>query len=256
MLRIDTVRARLTAFYVAALAVALVIVGGLIYVLLARALYSRIDDNLDALVGITVTSLTNDLDEGQDLADAARSTAAELSSRQQMLVIFDETGRLLAEGGRDRDLATAIPSLDAIPSDDAILQTVTETDGDDRHRLALRRVIIHQHAASYIVMAGTPLEPTDDELESLRGILAYVVPIALILAGIGGWFLARQSLSPVAAMVDRARQMSAGDLDGRLPVGGGHDHATSIHGRRLPRAPYPSYDHPNGGKRRAAATAS
>jgi two-component system, OmpR family, sensor kinase len=223
-LRIDTVRGRLTAFYITALAAALIIVGGLIYVLLARALYARIDDGLYALVQITVTSLTNDLGEGQDVADAARSTAAELSSRQQMLAIYDDTGRLLAEGGRDEDLNIALPPLETIPTADAILQTVIEEkDQDDRHRLALRRVIIPSHNAKYIVVAGGPLEPIDEELESLRAILAYVVPIALMLAGIGGWFLARQSLSPVATMVDRARKMSAENLSGRLPVSNPRD---------------------------------
>ena len=223
-LRIDTVRGRLTAFYVTALAVVLIIVGGLIYVLLARALYSRIDDSLYALLQITATSLTNDLGEGQDVADAARSTAEELSSRQQMLAIYDDTGRLLAEGGRDDDLNIALPALDTIPTDEAILQTVIEEeDDDDRHRLALRRVTILPHNATYIVVAGSSLEPTDEELESLRDILAYVVPIALVLAGVGGWFLARQSLSPVATMVERARKMSAENLSGRLPVANPRD---------------------------------
>jgi heavy metal sensor kinase len=223
-LRIDTVRGRLTAFYITALAVALIIVGGLIYVLLARALYARIDDGLHALVQITVTSLTNDLTEGQDVTDAARSTAAELASRQHMLVIYDDAGRLLAEGGRDNDLHIALPALETIPTDDASLQTVSEAkDQDDRHRLALRRVIIPSHNATYIVVVGSSLEPTDEELESLREILAYVVPIGLMLAGVGGWFLARQSLSPVAAMVDRARKMSAENLSGRLPVANPRD---------------------------------
>jgi heavy metal sensor kinase len=223
-LRIETVRGRLTAFYVTALAAALIIVGGLIYVLLARALYTRVDDGLHALVQITVTSLTNDLTEGQDEADAARSTAAELSSSQQMLAIYDLGGRLLAEGGRDEDLDIALPALDAIPTGDPSLRTVVERkDQDDRHRLALRRVIIPSHNASYIVVAGSSLEPTDEELESLREILAYVVPLALLLAGIGGWFLARQSLHPVAAMVDRARKMSAENLSGRLPVANPRD---------------------------------
>ena len=105
-----------------------------------------------------------------------------------------------------------------------MLQTVAEgKDDDDRHRLALRRVTILPHNARYIVVAGSSLEPTDEELESLRQILAYVVPIALVLAGIGGWFLARQSLSPVATMVERARKMSAENLSGRLPVGNPRD---------------------------------
>ncbi len=95
-MRVDSVRGRLTLFWVAALAAALVVVGGLTYVLLARAMYTRIDENLRAVVQVATTSLGHDLDEGQDYEDAARSTAAELSSRQQMIAIYDTGGRLLA----------------------------------------------------------------------------------------------------------------------------------------------------------------
>ena len=218
-LTIDSVRARLTLFYVTALAAALVVVGGLIYVLLARALYSRIDDNLHALLQITGTSLSNDLAEGQDLEDAARSTAAELSSRLQMLAIYDGEGRLLAEGGRDDDLHIALPPLQTIPTAEATLMTVAEAeDADDRHRLAVRRLTIEPPGAKYIVVAGSSLEPTDEELEALREILLYVVPIALALAGVGGWFLAHRSLAPVVTMADRARQIGVEDLSARLPV--------------------------------------
>ena len=223
-LRIDSVRARLTLFWVAVLAVALVAVAGLIYVLLARALYSRIDVNLQAVVQIATTSLANDLAEGQDYADAARSTAAELSSRQQMLVIYDMGGRLLAEGGRDDDLAVPLPDITTIPSNEAMLLTVGEVkDHDDRHRLAIQRVSVPPLDATYVVVVGSDLEPTDEELESLREVLAYVIPIAIVLAGVGGWFLARQSLAPVAAMADRARKIGVGDFNARLPVANPRD---------------------------------
>jgi heavy metal sensor kinase len=211
-------------FYVSALAAALFVVGGLIYALLARALYNRIDDNLLDIVQITTTSLTNDLGEGQDVEDAARSTAAELSSRLQMLALYDDSGRLLAEGGRDDDLQIVLPALETIPSDDVMLLTVVEPDDDDdRHRLAFRRVTIPPAGVTYVVVVGSSLEPTDEELESLRTILAYVVPLALLLAGLGGWFLARHSLSPVVSMAERARKIGAENLSERLPIANARD---------------------------------
>jgi heavy metal sensor kinase len=105
-----------------------------------------------------------------------------------------------------------------------MLMTVAERkDRDDRHRLALRRVSIPGHDARYIVVAGSALEPTDEELESLREILGYVVPITLVMAGVGGWFLARQSLSPVVAMADRARRIGVENLGERLPIANPRD---------------------------------
>ncbi len=220
-LRIESVRGRLTLFYVSVLAAALIIVGVLIYVLLARALYVRVDENLQAGVRIAMTSLSNDLAEGQDYQDAARSTAAEQSSSQQMLAIYDRDGRLLAESGRDGDLEIPLPSVAAIPDGEELLQTVLESDGDDRHRLAFRRVSMPP--SEYIVVVGADLEPMDEELEFLRGILGYIVPIALCLAGIGGSFLARQSLSPVVSMADRARKIGVENLSERLPVANPRD---------------------------------
>ena len=136
-----------------------------------------------------------------------------------MLVIYDADGRLLAEGGRDNDLRITLPDPRTVPTDRSLLLTVVEAqDDDDRHRLAVQRVSVQPSGTPYIVVAGTALEPTDEELESLREVLAYVIPLALLVAGAGGWFLARQSLAPVAAMAERARRIGAADLSARLPV--------------------------------------
>ena len=220
----ESVRARLTAWYVSLLAAILIAVIVLIYVLLARALYVRIDDGLQAVVQVATTSLANDLNEGQDTADAARSTAAELASRQTMLAIYDGGGRLLAEAGREDDILIPLPPPADIPAGDELLLTIVETDDrDDRHRLALRRVTIPSFTVEYVIVAGTSLEPTDEELESLRAILIYVVPLSLVVAGIGGWFLAGRSLSPVVAMADRARKIGVENISERLPVANPRD---------------------------------
>ena len=62
----ESVRARLTLWYVSLLAATLVASIALIYVLLARALYVRVDETLQAVVQIARTSLANDLNEGHD----------------------------------------------------------------------------------------------------------------------------------------------------------------------------------------------
>lgn len=216
---IESVRARLTLWYVSILAAILIAVIVLIYFLLARALYTRIDDGLRAVIAIAATSLNNDLNEGQDVADAARSTAIELASRQNLIAVYDGRGRLLAEAGREDDITIPSPVLADTPSDEPVLRTIVEADDlDDRHRLAIRHVTIAPFNVDYLIVVGTSLEPTDEELESLRGILLYLVPLSLIVAGIGGWFLAGRSLSPVVAMADRARQIGIENISQRLPV--------------------------------------
>jgi two-component system OmpR family sensor kinase len=221
---IESLRARLTIWYVGVLAAVLVGVCILIYVLLSRALYERLDGNLRAVTGIAVTSLSNDLAEGQSVEDAAKSTVAELFSDQATFAIYDGTGRLLAEQGRDADLEVTLPAIDSIPRSGALLYTATEKgDDDDRHRMAVRRARIAPSGTEYIILASSDLEATDDELASLREILLYVVPAALIVAAIVGWFLARQSLSPVMLMAERARRIGVENLGGRLPVANPRD---------------------------------
>ena len=161
----ETVRARLTLWYVSLLATILVVVIAIIYVLLSRAVYVRIDDGLRAGLQVAVTSLTNDLTEGQSVEDAAKSTASELGSRQQLVAIYDGRGRLLGEAGREDDIVIPLPSADEIPvGGEAHFLTIVESDDlDDRHRLAVRRAR-PRDAAEYIVVVGSSLEPTDEEL--------------------------------------------------------------------------------------------
>jgi len=214
-----SLRARLTVWYVSIFGAVLIAVCLAIYALLGRALYSRVDENLVAVTRIAITSLSNDLAEGQSPADAAKSTASELASDQAVLAIYNERGDLLAAEGHDEDLEIRLPAMDSIPDDEPLLFTVAESDdADDRHRMAALRARLPAHATTFLILASSDLERTDDELASLRQILLFVVPAALVLAGFVGWFLARRSLSPVRHMASRARRIGVGNLGERLPV--------------------------------------
>ncbi|HEY0171703.1 MAG TPA: heavy metal sensor histidine kinase [Pyrinomonadaceae bacterium] len=216
---INTVRGRLTLWYVSALALILIVFGVAVYVMLSRALHRRVDEALRSTLEISITSLTHDTQEGQSSQSAAQSTTAELSHPQQAMMIFDGAGRLLAEHPYEDDLHIRPPDLGAIPDDEVYLYTVAEeSDADDRHRLAVRRVRIPPADTPYIILASQPLEAVEDELESLREILYLATPAVLLMAGLGGWFLARQGLAPVAAMARSARRIGAGSLDRQLPV--------------------------------------
>ncbi|MCA1567630.1 MAG: heavy metal sensor histidine kinase [Acidobacteria bacterium] len=220
----ESVRARLTLWYVSVLALILVVFGVAVYVMLSRALHRRVDEALRSTLEISITSLTNDAQEGQSSLSAAQSTAAELSHPQQALMIYDDAGRLLAEHPYEEDLHVRLPDLAAIPADEVYLYTVAEQrDADDHHRLAVRRVRIPPADTPYIVLASRPLEAVEDELESLSEILYFATPAALLLAGLGGWFLARQGFAPVAAMAKSARRIGAESLDSRLPIANPRD---------------------------------
>jgi heavy metal sensor kinase len=67
------------------------------------------------------------------------------------------------------------------------------------------------------------LHRQNEFLENLVGTFAVVIPLTLVLASAGGYFLARRSLSPVVAMSDQAKQIGASNLRERLSVKNSHD---------------------------------
>jgi heavy metal sensor kinase len=74
-----------------------------------------------------------------------------------------------------------------------------------------------------LIVVSQAIHPLAEELEFLRDIFLTAVPVALLLAALGGWFLARKSLVPVVAMSESARRISAEHLDDRLPVANSRD---------------------------------
>jgi len=220
---LDSVRVRLTLWYVGVLALVLIAFSVMVYTLLSRVLYQRVDDGLQSAISVATKSLTNDIEEGQTVLGAAQSTVTELFNGQQAMAVFDGAGKLLSKNVSDDDFYTELPSEALIPDDKIHLYAASEPDDDDLHRLAVQRVSIQPSSTQYIILVSQPLEAVEEELESLREIIYYAMPIALLMAGLGGWFLARQSLAPVVAMSEQARLIGASSLDQKLPVANPRD---------------------------------
>jgi heavy metal sensor kinase len=220
----NSVRTRLTLWYVSVLAVVLVASSITLYVLESRALYANMDNDLRSSLEVTVRSFENDLNEGKSDQVAAQSTTTEMSQSIQALRIFDINRRLLAGNHPDEDLRSKLPDFDSIPVDDIYVATVAEDDdAGEYHRVMLRRVTVPPADTPYVIMASQSLEDLERELKAIRAPLLYVGPLALLLAGIGGWLLARKSLAPVVTMAESARRIGAENLGQQLPVANPHD---------------------------------
>ena len=215
---IDTVRARLTAWYVAVLAVTLLLFELGVYAVLSRTLYDTVDETLAASIQTTITSLSNDIGEGQSRSEAARATVDELSTRQVAVAVFDVTGDLMASRDADDDIRPRLPEDAAIPDGEPRVYEVPEDDDDDRVRVAIQRVQVHPDVAPFIVHVSTSLESVEDDLADMRTMLLSSIPLVLLVAGGAGWFMARKGLRPVVLMADRARAIGTTNLDQRLPI--------------------------------------
>jgi heavy metal sensor kinase len=218
----DSVRTRLTLWYVAVLAVVLLGFSLTVYGLLGRLLQERLDESLLGILDAAATSLAHDAEEGQSPEDGARSTVTELSHRRQRLAIFDTKGRLLSgapgvpdELGLPRGaIGVGEPQVYSIGKDD--------DDDDDHHRVAVLHVRL-PNGTAYLVAATQPMEPITEEIEALGEALVIAVPLTILVAAGGGWFLARKTLKPVVAMAEEARRMGATDTGGDLQIANPRD---------------------------------
>jgi heavy metal sensor kinase len=92
-----------------------------------------------------------------------------------------------------------------------------------RYRVAVANVWVPSSRAQYRVVANESLQPIEAEMRTVAELLLLTVPICLMLAAAGGYFLARKSLAPVLGMARTAEQISSHNLDQRLEASNTHD---------------------------------
>lgn len=217
---LDSVRVRLTMWYVAVLALVLVAFSIGVYALLARGLYDRLDSSLRVEVRALAAGLEREVGEGKTESEAAVTAQEERFFPRQATAIFNANGELIAEKPTRSGKHARLPALNLLPADDTYFYTVLEEEegGKDGRRIAVKPINIDSTGKSYLFAVSQPLDRVSEELGSVRRIMFIAVPLALALAGLGGWFLARRSLAPVVAMSERARRISAENLEERLPI--------------------------------------
>ncbi|MDT4896930.1 MAG: two-component system, OmpR family, sensor kinase [Acidobacteriota bacterium] len=243
----STVRARLTLWYTGVLALVLITFALAGYFFLSFTLNRRTDDALGEMADAFAATLADDERDshaGEDNAahgedgssssgDAVRETVSQNQFRDYQLVVFGDARRVIAssavqkKGNRSGWTRPPMTSqiagvLDAIASSPgSALYFATLSDGDDQYRVVGRRVQARGTAYTLVVLRS--LHDQEDLLERASYALLIAVPLALLLASIGGYFLARKSLAPVVRMSQTAAHIGAANLHERLPVANERD---------------------------------
>lgn len=214
----DSVRVRLTLWHVGILALLLITLSAGLYTVLRQNFYDRADATLKSVASATVSILGKELSESGLDELAARTAVKTLNFPDQTLAIFDANGDLLAERPTGSSNLTPMPRAGSLREGEASLYTVSPGSGGELHRVAAMRVTLEPVGRSYTIITSRSLTPLLGELAADRQILAIAIPLGLLLAGLGGWYLARKSLEPVLAMAEHARRIGAENLEQRLPV--------------------------------------
>jgi len=105
-------------------------------------------------------------------------------------------------------------------------QEVSSTIPNDQVPLRVLSVPIRRDGKIIgVAQLTSPLEPLQTELARLTGTLLTLIPLALLIAGIGGAFLTNRALRPVRELGLAAGRIEASDLSQRLPDSGGDEFA-------------------------------
>ncbi len=221
----DSVRLRLTLWYVGVLSLILIGFSVAVYAFVQRSLYDRLDTGLRATLETLSAALERQAAAAATGHEAAARALEELRFPNQAMAILDAEGRLLAEKSGTGLSGVRLPASGAASAASLGLYSLPERspDSDDSCRGAVQRVRIPSRNASYLIVVNQSLEPLIDDLELLRDSFSIVVPLTLLLTGFGGWLLARRSLAPVVAMSEQAQRIGAQNLEQRLPVANPHD---------------------------------
>lgn len=213
-----SLRVRLTLWYGTALALILVVFATILYTVLARGLRDQVDHSLNESASAAVRSLM----EGR-LGPTVQFE--DLSDKFPELAVLDKFFQILSPRGQTHIRSPNIQSRD-IPLTETALRAALEGKTifesvryPDEPPLRLVSVPIKfDDTLVNIVRVGTSLQPIEETLDRLLLVLLASFPVGLVLALVGGWFLAGRALRPVESITQAAQRIAAGDLTQRLTV--------------------------------------
>lgn len=227
----DSVRVRLTLWYTGVLALVLILLAVVTYLFYARDISRRIDSNLSELSDAFATTFHAELGQQTNpdaVKGAARVAMIEHRFRDTVFALLGADGEVLlsslelpAVGGPKEQIGPEIFRSDSFQSlalrprpAAALLRNVR--GGKAGFRTYARPLNVGSHPYQLVTMQS--LHPRKELLEDIRNTYLWTIPIGLVLASVGGYFLARKSLAPVVAMAIQAQNMGAQNLQSRLAV--------------------------------------
>jgi len=210
-----SIRWRLTLWNILALAVVLAGSAALVYGMLARALYQRLDQSLRT----EFLELSSDPLLAGAPKERLRYWVTELHDTEGMLcVVYDSRGKVVQ---RPKGLsARRVPPAPVVALGETRLEDAMVA-GVGQQRVLCSRIRVGDAELTIRLMA--PVGEVEGLLHQLVVVFCIAGPVALVFAGAVSYWLARKALTPMEELHTLTEQITAEHLDRRLPVANAHD---------------------------------
>jgi signal transduction histidine kinase len=212
------IRTRLTVWYMGVLAlvltVYLVIVLIFQYNLLATQIYHDEIQDVETVEGLLVFDPQGEIHLRQDYLSHPQSHL--LTDR--LMEVRNSAGDVLyrSETLRGMRLGPAEQTGDEGANAFYFHERITRlVDG------TFALMISHRHPVQgqmLLIRLGYSLAPLEERMERFFIALVLALPVALVVAGFGGYHMARRALAPLDSMSARAERITASNLSGRLEI--------------------------------------
>ena len=212
-----SIRARLTLWYSVVLFVVLVVAGLLVITVHGQIELARLDNELAAALQTVAGVLRTEIDERMELKQAAGDMFEELNLAGLGVAVLDEGGASLA--ATNAGLSEA--QLKDVGTRPAFF------DGHDG-RWRARATVAQYRGFTFRLAVWASMQPLDREDTTLREAVLLGVPLALVLAGMGGWVITTRALRPLADMALQADAIDQGLKRARLTVPNPTDELGSV----------------------------
>jgi heavy metal sensor kinase len=212
VLFLRSVRLRLTLWYVFLLAVILAAFSAGIYLTLRHNLYDNLDDSIQNRANVLLDIVRY---EGNRPTLAGVVSSNDPNQGESFVRVFDASGELTFDGSA---AAGDVP-IDRRAVESALVGKTITRSVNVGEALRVRTLPIERDGRiSGVLEVGQSQDDVSDTLQTLLLILGVAYPVTLVVASLGGVFLAGRALSPIDRLTRLARRISAEDLGQRLDL--------------------------------------
>lgn len=207
-----SIRVKLTFWYICVLAVVFAAFAIATYSLFVRVLEDEMRKNIAEMADNFVTAVNQDLNEKPRpaIAEAIIEQALfEFNFRDYRFAVLDADGRVIG-----KTLDGNVPEQLGEASGENRFAQVSI----DNESFSVLERFFRVDRRQFRLFTFFSLSDQIATERRIKNIFLIGAPVLLVLAGIGGYFLAWQSLRPIAVMGERAKQIDAENLHERLPV--------------------------------------